>query len=88
MRPFLSDIEKQWIVYQLLAALEQMSFYGLFHGDIKTENVMVTSLGWIYLTDFACYKPTRISAVRATRLCNLASLALLWDIVVMMHRLA
>lgn len=28
------------------------------HGDIKTENVLVTSWNWIYLTDFASFKPT------------------------------
>lgn len=28
------------------------------HGDIKSENVLVTSWNWVYLTDFASYKPT------------------------------
>ena len=64
-RPFLSDIEKQWLIYQLLVALDKMSFYGLYHGDIKSENVMVTSLGWVFLTDFASYKPVYISEVHA-----------------------
>ncbi|CAG8729705.1 14838_t:CDS:2, partial [Acaulospora colombiana] len=30
----------------------------IYHGDIKTENVLVTSWNWIYLSDFAGYKPT------------------------------
>ena len=30
----------------------------IFHGDIKSENILVTSWNWIYLTDFASYKPT------------------------------
>jgi phosphoinositide-3-kinase regulatory subunit 4 len=30
----------------------------IHHGDIKTENVLVTSWNWAYLTDFACFKPT------------------------------
>lgn len=30
----------------------------IYHGDIKTENVLVTSWNWLYLTDFsASYKP-------------------------------
>src|SRR5690554_5134270 len=62
-RPFLSDIEKKWIVFQLLTALSQIEFYRIRHGDIKCENVMVTSWGWVYLTDFAHYKPVFIPEV-------------------------
>ncbi|RDD40341.1 Phosphoinositide 3-kinase regulatory subunit 4 [Trichoplax sp. H2] len=56
-RPFLSDIEKKWIAFQLLTAVKQMHSRNIQHGDIKTENVMVTSWNWVMLTDFACYKP-------------------------------
>ena len=28
------------------------------HGDIKLENVMLTSWNWVLLTDFASFKPT------------------------------
>lgn len=27
------------------------------HGDIKTENILVTSANWAFLSDFASYKP-------------------------------
>src|SRR5258708_2966229 len=27
------------------------------HGDIKSENILVTSWNWVYITDFASYKP-------------------------------
>lgn len=56
-RPFLNTVEKKWIVFQLLCALEQMHGVKLCHGDIKTENVMVTSWGWMLLTDLASFKP-------------------------------
>ncbi|RHY31205.1 hypothetical protein DYB32_003677 [Aphanomyces invadans] len=59
-RPFLTDIEKKWIAFQLLKALEQCHAKGIYHGDIKQENVMVTSWNWIFLTDFAPFKPTYI----------------------------
>ncbi|CAK4717138.1 hypothetical protein LEN26_006490 [Aphanomyces euteiches] len=59
-RPFLTDIEKKWIAFQLLKALEQCHSRGIYHGDIKQENVMVTSWNWIFLTDFAPFKPTYI----------------------------
>ncbi|XP_072880194.1 phosphoinositide 3-kinase regulatory subunit 4 isoform X1 [Hemitrygon akajei] len=57
-RPFLNNIEKKWIAFQLLNAVEQAHRAGVRHGDIKTENVMVTSWNWVLLTDFASFKPT------------------------------
>ncbi|BDA42626.1 probable phosphoinositide 3-kinase regulatory subunit 4 [Coccomyxa sp. Obi] len=57
-RPFLSSIEKRWIAFQLLHALAQVHERGVCHGDIKCENALVTSWNWVYLADFASYKPT------------------------------
>ena len=59
-RPFLTPVEKQWYIYQVLRALVQMHSANIRHGDIKSENVMVTSWGWLLLTDFAVFKPTYI----------------------------
>jgi len=33
------------------------------HGDIKSENVMVTSWNWVLITDFASFKPTYLPEV-------------------------
>lgn len=57
-RPFLSAIEKKWIAFQILIALRDARNRKVSHGDIKSENVLVTSWNWVYLTDFASYKPT------------------------------
>ncbi|KAK4540526.1 hypothetical protein LTR36_009164 [Oleoguttula mirabilis] len=58
IRPFLESIEKKWIAFQLLCAVRDCHARGVFHGDIKSENVLVTSWGWVYLTDFAsAFKP-------------------------------
>ena len=58
IRPFLENIEKKWIAFQLLCAVRDCHAHGVFHGDIKSENVLVTSWGWVYLTDFAStFKP-------------------------------
>ncbi|KAK4047771.1 Serine/threonine-protein kinase [Microbotryomycetes sp. JL221] len=57
-RPFLSSIEKRWISFQLLMGLKDLRERGCSHGDIKTENVAVTSWNWVYLTDLASFKPT------------------------------
>ncbi|KAI9919994.1 hypothetical protein PsorP6_016035 [Peronosclerospora sorghi] len=59
-RPFLTMVEKKWIAFQILRALEQIHAKGICHGDIKQENVMVTSWNWVFLTDFAPFKPTYI----------------------------
>jgi hypothetical protein len=53
---------QRWITYQLLHALSQAHAHGVCHGDIKCENVMVTSWNWLFLTDFASYKPTYLPA--------------------------
>ncbi|KAG6826329.1 hypothetical protein H0H92_000291 [Tricholoma furcatifolium] len=57
-RPFLTMIEKRWIAFQLLNALRDSRNRKISHGDIKSENILVTSWNWVYLSDFASYKPT------------------------------
>ncbi|KAH8939344.1 hypothetical protein BDL97_15G033100 [Sphagnum fallax] len=43
----------------LLHALKQIHERGICHGDIKCENVLVTSWNWVYLADFyGSLKPT------------------------------
>ncbi|CAM8941988.1 unnamed protein product [Rhodiola kirilowii] len=58
--PFLSLIEKKWLTFQLLFAVKQSHENGVCHGDIKCENVLITSWNWLYLADFASFKPTYI----------------------------
>ncbi|KAK4574785.1 Serine/threonine-protein kinase [Recurvomyces mirabilis] len=58
IRPFLEGVEKKWIAFQLLCGLRDCHARGVFHGDIKSENVLLTSWGWVYLTDFSStFKP-------------------------------
>lgn len=52
-RPFLEDIEKKWLAFQLLSALRDCHAKEIYHGDIKTENALVTSWNWLYLADFS-----------------------------------
>ncbi|KAJ3210567.1 Serine/threonine-protein kinase [Dinochytrium kinnereticum] len=56
-RPFLSSIEKKWITFQLLMGVANAHAEGIYHGDLKTENVLVTSWNWVYIIDFSAYKP-------------------------------
>jgi len=60
-RPFLEDIEKKWLAFQLLCGLRDCHARDIFHGDIKTENTLVTSWNWLYLSDFSSsFKPTHL----------------------------
>ncbi|CAO3616553.1 unnamed protein product [Cunninghamella echinulata] len=51
-------VEKKWIAYQLLKCLSDCHEQKVYHGDIKTENILITSWNWAYLVDFSSYKPT------------------------------
>ncbi|CAF3736045.1 unnamed protein product [Rotaria magnacalcarata] len=57
-RPYLTRIEKKWIAYQLLIALKHIHSVNIAHGDLKIENILLTSYNWILLSDFANFKPT------------------------------
>ncbi|XP_054259125.1 phosphoinositide 3-kinase regulatory subunit 4 isoform X2 [Macrosteles quadrilineatus] len=59
-RPFLTLLEKKWIAFQILYALFQCHRLGICHGDIKLENILVTSWHWVLLSDFASFKPTHL----------------------------
>ncbi|KAJ2374036.1 Serine/threonine-protein kinase [Coemansia sp. RSA 2607] len=61
-RPFLTPAEKRWVARQILEALRQAHARGVCHGDIKAENVVVTSWNLVYLADFAPFKPTFLPA--------------------------
>ncbi|KAK0532074.1 Serine/threonine-protein kinase [Tilletia horrida] len=57
-RPFLSATEKKWITYQLIHAMRDARAAKVPHGDLKCENILVTSSLSIYITDFAAsFKP-------------------------------
>lgn len=59
--PSLEEIEKKWITYQLLCAVRDCHARDIYHGDIKTENMLVTTWNWLYLTDFsASFKPAHL----------------------------
>jgi phosphoinositide-3-kinase regulatory subunit 4 len=55
-RPFLTHVEKLWIVCQLLEALRAMHAAGVVHGFLTTENVGLSSWNWLVLVDIASYK--------------------------------
>ncbi|CAB3411195.1 unnamed protein product [Caenorhabditis bovis] len=57
-RPFLVQPEKVWYIYQLFKALSQCEAVGVCHGDLKSQNVLISSSNWLQITDFAPFKPS------------------------------
>ncbi|EMD44629.1 protein kinase, putative [Entamoeba histolytica HM-3:IMSS] len=55
--PFFTFQEKVFIAYQLINAVNSLHSLHIVHGDIKPENILLTSSNTPYLSDFAPYKP-------------------------------
>jgi len=54
--PKIEIIQKKWITFQLIHSLKQLQNLGEFHGNITTENVLITSSDWVFLSDCMFYK--------------------------------
>ena len=58
--PYLTKIEKKWISFQILYGLWQIHNKGICHGNIKLENILLSSNMSVFLCDMAPYKPAYI----------------------------
>ncbi len=55
----MTSIEKKWIAFQILTALRDTHALDVPHGDLKSENILITPALGVYVTDFAsAFKPT------------------------------
>ena len=61
LMPYLQNIEKIWITFQLLYCLNDLKEMKIIHGDLKPENILLTSNLSLYICDFASYKPAYVS---------------------------
>ena len=59
-RPFLTFFEKKWIAFQLLKCCQWLHRQAICHGDLKLENILITSNLWVLVSDFAPFKPTTL----------------------------
>ncbi|KPA85283.1 putative Protein kinase [Leptomonas pyrrhocoris] len=60
-RPAWTAQEKLFVAFQILRAVAHLhETYGLTHGDIKPNNVLVQSTGVVVLCDMAPFKPWRL----------------------------
>jgi hypothetical protein len=58
---------RSWISFQILKALQEMHSKDVYHGDLKAENVMMTSWGHVFLCDIGFYKPDFLPADDPTK---------------------
>jgi phosphoinositide-3-kinase regulatory subunit 4 len=52
----LTHVEKLWISFQILEALDAMHSANIVHGFLTTENIGLSSWNWVVLVDVASYK--------------------------------
>ena len=55
-----SDIEKNWICYQLVQGLYQIHQTKQCHGDLKPSNILINSKLSVFISDIAVFKPVYI----------------------------
>ena len=60
LNPYLTEIEKIWIIFQLMYNLYNLNELNIVHGDLNPENVLLTSNLSVYISDIATYKPAYI----------------------------
>lgn len=48
------------IINEYFISFDYFIMFQICHGDIKLENILVTSWHWVLLSDFASFKPTHL----------------------------
>ena len=61
LNPYLTEVEKLWITFQLLYILNELNELNIVHGDLNPENILLTSNLSVYISDIASYKPSYIN---------------------------
>ena len=61
LNPYLTEIEKIWITFQLLQSMKNLKSLDIIHGDLNPENILLTSNLSVYISDIASFKPAFIN---------------------------
>ena len=50
-----------WLIYQMIFAMFTChDIFNIYHGNIRSSNFLINRYQYLYLTDFASYKPVYI----------------------------
>ena len=55
-------VDKLWIAFQIISGLCQLHNENFYHGDLQPNSVVFTSWDWVFIVDFAPYKPIYLSS--------------------------
>ena len=58
--PYLRKIEKIWIMFQFFYGIYQLHEGGIYHGDLRIENILLTSNSSVFISDISPFKPAYI----------------------------
>ena len=58
--PYLTKIEKIWIIFQFFYGIYQLHESKIYHGDIRIENILLTSNSSVFISDISPFKPAYI----------------------------
>ena len=58
--PYLTKIEKIWIIFQFFYGIYQLHESNIYHGDIRIENILLTSNSSVFISDISPFKPAYI----------------------------
>ena len=58
--PYLSKIEKIWIMFQFFYGIYQLHYAKIYHGDLKIENILLSSNNSVFISDISPFKPAYI----------------------------
>ena len=61
LNPYLTEIEKIWITFQLLQTAKNLKNLDIIHGDLSPENILLTSNLSVYFSDISLFKPAVIN---------------------------
>ena len=60
IEPYLTYIDKIWLTLQIMFALHNIHSKQVYHGNLKLQNILLTSYMTVFISDIATYKPAYI----------------------------
>ena len=60
IEPYLTYIDKIWLTLQIMFSLHNVHSKQVYHGNLKLQNILLTSYMTVFISDIATYKPAYI----------------------------